>query len=233
MSNLPPSLQEFGHRLKEAAEIQIEKEREENSQQRGQDRSRRLRRGTLLGALAAILLPAGVIAGATTVLSEDGIPLLGESDLPSDVRPAVDPGIRLESAVSDPAGGLPWALRVFTNQQGQECATVGRLRGGVLGQLRDTEFRPFPEGVPGVCGSLAEEGLLVGVERRGQPQPRTVVYGLTSGRDAVSVTTGGDTLQVEPGSLGSYIIVLEGVQQLRGATVRTTLDGQVRERALG
>ncbi len=233
MSNLPPSLQEFGHRLKEAAELQIDKEREERFQQRRQHRSRLLRRRTLLGAVAAILLPAGAIAGATAVLSEDGTPLLGESDLPSDARPAVDPGIRLESTVPDPAGGLPWALRVFTNQQGQECATVGRLRGGALGQLRGTEFRPLPAGAPGVCGSLAEEGLLVGVERRGQPQQRTVVYGLTGGREAIAVTIGGDTRRVQPGSLGSYIIVLEGIQPLRGATLRTTVDGQVRERALG
>ena len=232
-TSLPPSLQEFGHRLKQAAELQIEQEREERAQQRPEPKRGRPHRRAWLAAVAAILLPAGAVAGATAVFSEDGVPLQAENDLPTDVQPAVDPGVRLESAVADPEGGLPWALKVFTNQEGQDCATVGRLRGGLLGQLRGKEFRPFPEGVPGVCGNLAEAGVIAAVDRRRDPQPRTVVYGLTAGRDPVSVTIDGEVRHVDPGPLGSFVIVFEGAQQLRGATLRTAVDGQVRELELG
>ena len=232
-NQLPPSLADFGRRLEQAAEGQLEQERSNRSQQPPQTPPRRLHRRAVLGAVVAILVPAGAVAGATAVLSEDGAPLPGERDLPSDLQPAVDPGIRLDSAVPDPAGGLPWALKVFTNQDGLECAVVGRLRNGVLGQLRGTEFRPFPEGVPGACGDLSKEGLSVAVERRAEPQPRTVVYGLTAGREPVSITIAGEQRRVEPGPLGAYVLPLEGVLPLRGATVRTTVDGEARVRKLG
>lgn len=54
----------------------------------------------------------------------------------------------------DPAGGLPWGMRVVHTTRGQVCVQIGRVQGGVLGELGidgafrdDGRFHPLPADV--------------------------------------------------------------------------------------
>jgi len=224
---LPPALRHLQDQLHEAAERDIEVERRVAA---------RLRRGRwqrrLLVAVAAIVSVGGV-ATAGRVFDRTG------ADEPSDrteprSTPAADPGVIPASATPDPAGGPPWAMRVFINGAGQECVAVGRLRDGALGTY-DVErtFRKLPEKVSGACESLARVGLLVTVQLRDEPLPRTVVYGLSRGTRPVHVTIAGRTHLLRPGPLGSFVDVRAGVFDMRGARASTTVGGHTVSRRLG
>lgn len=218
---LSPGLDDFGRRLREAAERQMEEERDAERRT-----TRRRRRRTLVAGGVAVLLPTAAIAGAGSLLSRDGEPLKEERRLPAKVRPASDPTVIRGSAALDPDGGPPWALRLFENEGGEQCLTVGRLQNGVLGQFRGSDFRPLPASVSGVCDRLAEAGLIVSVERRTTPRPRTVVYGLVDGREPVDLRLGGERLRARPETLGSFVVVLRGVRDTRNAVVSTQVGAR-------
>jgi hypothetical protein len=224
---LPPALRDLQDQLQVAAERDIEVERRV---------AQRLRRGRwrrgLLVAVAA-LVSAGGVAVAGRVLDRTG------ADEPRDrierkVAPAADPGVIAASATPDPAGGPPWAMRVFANPAGLECVAVGRLADGALGTYDAAHtFRKLPETVAGACESLARVGLLVAVQRREQPTARTIVYGLTRGTQPVRVTIAGRTRMLRPGALGSFVDVRAGVFDMRGARASTTVAGATVSRRLG
>jgi hypothetical protein len=79
----------------------------------------------------------------------------------------VEGRVRLLSVRADnPAGGPPWALRVFRSSRGGSCVQLGRVSNGrfglVLGSPAAPTFRPL-QAVPG------ENSLCGGVERGGFP----------------------------------------------------------------
>lgn len=85
----------------------------------------------------------------------DGIPVQGGSRL-------------LSLRVADPAGGLPWGMRITHTTRGLICVQVGRIYHGRLGQLgvdgafaNDGRFHPLPaDALPDVLGGF--QGLLSG-----------------------------------------------------------------------
>lgn len=118
----------------------------------------------LVFAIGAIALAAtGVILTGSPVHSVsrplasvgDGIPVQGGSRL-------------LPMRVADPAGGLPWGMRITHTTRGLICVQVGRVYHGRLGQLgldgafaNDGRFHPLPaEALPDVLGD--SQGLLSG-----------------------------------------------------------------------
>ena len=220
---LSPDLQDFGERLREAAERQVELERREA---RGRSRRSRLRRRTVIGAVLAVLLPAGAIAGAGALPSRDGEPVKGDDRLNESLRPATDPSVALGSAVADPVGGPPWALRVASNARGEECFSLGRLRDGRLGRQDRDGFRPFPRNVPLTCGDLAKEGVVLMAGTQVDPQPRTYFYGISAGRAPVVLELGGRRYEARPKALGTFIFVFEGVRKVPGSEIRTVVDGR-------
>ena len=217
---LPSSLDDFGSRLRDAAARRVEKERRESR------RVRLRRRRTALATLAAVLLPAAAIAGAGSLLRDDGRPLEADPDLPASARPAADPTVLAGGAVPDPDGGLPWAMRVFSNPLGEQCIALGRLRDGTIGRLRRGEFNPLPPDTGGLCGQVAERGVIASIERRTTPRGRTIVYGLVEGSARITVRVAGERRSARPRALGSFIFVFRGIRDLRGAEVRTTRDGR-------
>jgi hypothetical protein len=223
---LPPALRNLQDQLHMAAARDIEVDRRV---------AERLRRGRwkrrLLVALAA-LVSAGGVAVAERALDRTGADEARDR-LPQRVAPAADLGVIASSATPDPDGGPPWAMRAFTNPAGQECIAVGRLRNGALGTYEARTFRVLPLTVLGACQSLARGGLLVTVQRRGHPAPRTIVYGLARGRRPVRITVSGRTRTLRPGAFGSFVDVRTGVLDLRGARVTTTVGGRPVSRRLG
>jgi hypothetical protein len=223
---LPPALDDLREQLREAAGRDNEIERRVAQRVRG---SRR--RQWLLVVVAAIVSFAGV-AVAQRAFDREGPPSPTDR-LPSPTA-AADPGVVSTSATPDPAGGPRWALRVFTNSSGLDCVAVGRLSRGLLGTYDASRtFRALPARVSGACERLGRSGLLVAVQRRAGPQPRTIVYGLARDGRPVRITIAGETRTVEPGGLGSFIDVRSGLADMRGAIVTTTVAGRPARRRLG
>lgn len=224
---LPPALRDLGEQLRAAAARENEVERRVE---------RRLRRGRWRRwplAVVAGLVSVGGVAVADRLAGGRGDDV--EPDrVPRAGAPAADSGIIATSATSDPDGGPPWALRVFTNAAGEDCITVGRLMDGTLGMYDDTRtFHALPRRVVGACEAVGDTGLLVAAQIRGQPLPRTIVYGLARDRRPVRITIGGRTTTLRPGALGSFIDLRVGILNLRGAEVATTAGGRPLRRRLG
>jgi hypothetical protein len=113
----------------------------------------------LVLATAAITLAAtGVIltgspvgtARAPIATAGEGIPVAGGARL-------------LPLRVADPAGGLPWGMRIIHTTRGLICVQIGRVYDGRLGQLGvdgafhdDGRFHPLPtDALPGDIANMA------------------------------------------------------------------------------
>jgi hypothetical protein len=117
----------------------------------------------------ALVVLALVLATAAITLAATGVILTG-----SPVKPAVRPiatagegipvkgGIRLlPLRAADPAGGLPWGIRIIHTTRGEICVQIGRVLDGQLGQLGvdgafhdDGRFHALPaDALPDVLGS--------------------------------------------------------------------------------
>ncbi len=121
-----------------------------------------------------LLVPVAVVllAGGTLALAATGVILTGSAVPPAvPVGPSEGIGDPVSSRllplqVPDPAGGLPWGMRVVETSRGLECAQVGRVDDGRLGELGtdgafndDGLFHPFPSGVvQSFPGGSTEDG---------------------------------------------------------------------------
>lgn len=176
------------------------------------------RRGALwlrrpLGRLRLALIALALGAGSTAALAAGGVILTG-----SPVRTIEHPsatagqgmplpgGSRLlPLRVADPAGGLPWGMRVVRTTRGLVCVQIGRVRDGVLGELGtdgafhdDGLFHPLPaDALPDVSGApdplfVSRCGMpgntfagdIVGLEANAATDPRT--GGSSAGRREIS-----------------------------------------------
>lgn len=206
-SDLLPSLRELGDRLGDAAAREIASEHD------GPPRRRRPRwQPYLLGGVVATLVAAGGVT-ATDVFTGSGDPV------PEERSSSSQSGVLTDSAVPDPAGGLPWAVRVFVDPRGRECLQLGRLRDGALGTVQNGQFRPYQGRPNGSCADLGKVPLVAVVDQRSEPTARTVVFGFSRVRGPVTIRIGGASRRVTPGALGAYVAVYEGMADLTGATV--------------
>jgi hypothetical protein len=219
---LPPALADLREQFRAAAARELAVERE--VERRVQVRTRRRRRPARLASIvaAAVFALAGV-AFAAGLLDRDG-PSLAPEGQALDGQSA-DPGVIVSSAVPDPGGGPPWALKLVSNDRGEECVLVGRLRDGVLGRVRDGVFQPLPAVAQGFCADLSQEPLLAAVEQWPHPT-RTVIYGVSRGRGTVDVTIGGSRTRLRTAGLGTYLFVRRGKLDPGGASVSARIDGR-------
>jgi hypothetical protein len=86
--------------------------------------------GALLATTAVALAATGVILTGTPVRPEEVLnPRVGEG------LPAPGGSRLMPLRASDPAGGLPWGMRVVHTTRGELCVQLGRLQNGKLGEL--------------------------------------------------------------------------------------------------
>jgi hypothetical protein len=226
IDELPSGLAGLRDQLREAASRDIEIE----ARVRSRVRRRRWRQVVPVAAVAAVTTVG--VAVAQRAFDREGLPLPTDR-LPAAAVAAADSDIVASSATRDPAGGLRWALRVFTNPAGEDCFALGRLMDGRLGTFVGSRtFRVQPTRVIGPCDSLGRAGLLVALRYFGGAQPRTVIYGLARDRRPVRVTIRGMTSTVHPHGLGSFIAVRRGLVDKRGAIVSTKVGSRTVHRRL-
>jgi hypothetical protein len=124
-----------------------------------------------------LALPAVVVALATTTiaLAATGVILTGAPvPTPGRMSPVAGAGLPLPGhsrllslRVPDPAGGLPWGMRVVQTTRGLVCVQIGRVQDGQLGELGvdgayhdDGKFHPVGPGVlPTYAGGASEGGV--------------------------------------------------------------------------
>lgn len=117
-----------------------------------------------VAAVAAVLVLGGgaVAVAATGVLS--GAPVKPEvalSPVAGNGVPVSGSTEHLLQSVADPAGGVPWGMRVFHTTRGQICVQVGRELDGQLGELgldsafgNDGRFHVLPPGYGASSGQI-------------------------------------------------------------------------------
>ncbi len=220
MSGLPPGLDDFGARLEQAAEREIE----------GRRRPRRgLRRFGL--PVTAALLAAAVSAGAVRLADRgDGRPIAPErGDSAASLKAADDQSIVTRSAAADPHGGPPWVVRPYANAEGADCVQVGQLRDGRLGRRQRGAFRALPRSATGTCAGRDAAEPLIGVQHTND---RTVVFGLAADRDPVIVRVGTRVRRVRPVAFGAFVVVFAGGVDER-VEVRSRVRGRETVRTFG
>jgi hypothetical protein len=118
----------------------------------------------LLALTAAALAATGVFSTGSPV--HPGRVLSGTAGVGMPAKG----GVRLLSlSVPDPAGGLPWGMRIVNTTRGLRCLQIGRLYHGELGVLgRDGAF-----GDDGRFHPLPPDAL--GLDIGGRPGPRAIV----------------------------------------------------------
>lgn len=148
----------------------------------------------------AVAAPALVLATATIALAATGVILTGSPVHPvGRPNPTVGEGVPVAGGsrvlalrAPDPAGGLPWGIRVTRTTRGLLCVQVGRVDHGQIGELgvdgafgNDGRFHPLPsDALPDVldrvgmlnsdCESpgLIFAGDIVGIQLSAAGNPR-------------------------------------------------------------
>lgn len=212
-------------------------------------RDQAARRGTRLAPIRArslrlLALALLALLGTTTIaLAASGVILTGSNVLtPGHPRrsgyglgvPTPGGGELLPLRAPDPAGGLPWGMRIVRTTRGLLCLQIGRVQDGMLGELGidgafhdDGLFHPLPadalwvqRGFGANCELSGRSGFAaaivgvqpsaVGLDPSGsRASLREISFGLL-GKHARKITyrseDGVKTTEVLPG-LGAYLIV--------------------------
>jgi hypothetical protein len=157
----------------------------------------RLRRWRPLALILVIVLAGGTGALAATGVIPFGRPVpvphykFGAHAVVQGSGVVEAASVRLEAQAADPAGGLPWAMRLAKTSHHLGCLEVGRLEDGQIGIIgehgafgNDDRFHPLPLGV------LATWGACQPLDASGQ---------LVVNAEAGLVTTAGDAIGLAPG----------------------------------
>jgi hypothetical protein len=181
-------------------------------------RRRRYRRRNLLLAVSAALALSGTAIAATELLSV-GDPVPSDpAAFSADQRPLASTERLSGVQVDDPAGGLPWGVRLARNSAGDPCVTIGRVYRGRIGVLDGGTFRALPRYGAQKCTHFTADRPLAlsAATLRSDGQWRTVVNGVASDRIAsidVSVN-GAKPVDLVPDKDGAFLLVAEGQPSL-------------------
>ncbi|WP_022930089.1 hypothetical protein [Patulibacter americanus] len=198
-----PSLEAFGERLA-AADV------------------RRWRRGSGFGGPGVLLAAfVGTTGLALTAATGSPVPPFLRAEAPV-VRPAPT-SVRLSTVrAADPAGGLPWTVRVGSAGDGTRCVTVGQVRGERLGiETAEGRFEPLGPTADAQCGQIADGGAaahapVVGLRDvravSGRAGRFTVLFGVARpGTDRVrALLPNGRTVVASLAADGSFVALLPG-----------------------
>lgn len=177
----------------------------------------RRRRRVIAVALAAIGATGG-IAVATQLISV-GSP---RPDPQKGSRYRVPAGSgTIAITAPDRERSLPWGVLVYRSSTGENCAAVGHVRAGQLGELRNGSFRPSTDRSGGACRKPGRAPFVVDVRYL---DGRSLVFGRA--RDDVESMRAnyrGRTRQAKTGAGGAFLFVFDA--GLRSGEVELTALG--------
>jgi hypothetical protein len=180
---------------------------------------RRVRMTGPLAHLRVGVLAFALLAGSAAIaLAASGVILTGSPVQPAGhPSPTVGEGIPIAGAsrllplqAPDPAGGLPWGMRVVHTTRGLICVQIGRIHNGQLGELGvdgafhdDGLFHPLPADIlpdtaapPSAMGNVSCEppgviyaGDIVGLQLSAASNP-TASAGVTAAADRREISFG-------------------------------------------
>jgi hypothetical protein len=189
------ALDELRENLREAAQRDIAATRV---------RRRRKRRAT--GLIALALIGGTAVAGAADLISVGG-PSQDPRDQGSDAyKPP--PGTLQPTILATAESGreLPYAVGVYTANNGLKCLVAGSLRGYTLGREKDGTFQPYRHDTVGSCRE-PERGDFAALPIDG----RTLVYGrVTPKYPKATITVDGDTISPPVQKGGGFLVVYDG-----------------------
>ncbi len=159
----------------------------------------------LLGTTTIALAASGVILTGSNVPTHGrlrpgygfGAPVPGGSEL-------------LPLRASDPAGGLPWGMRIVRTTRGELCVQLGRVKDGMLGELgvdgafhNDGRFHPLPvDALLGIdCEPPSQSGFsgaIIGL------QPSAVSLQPSAASDRSANISRGSLREISYGLLGAH-----------------------------
>ena len=199
-SNLPPALEQLRGEFVRVADEEL-----------GRGTPRHARK---TWALTAVFLCAGVAAaGAAGVVITRGEPTAEApiEDLPADLRPRPETAELDPIRVPDPAGGLPWGVRLSISETGQRCYAIGQVMDREIGRVVAGQFHALPVRGPGRCADLTRGPFSIGVEQRtsgAHGAARTIIAGVAGSAVAhFDVTVAGQPQRLEPSRSGVFLAV--------------------------
>lgn len=183
----------------------------------------------------AVALGAGAVAVAGSQLL-DGATSGDRHSVPRHDVPARSDTKLSALRVPDPAGGLPWGVRLYTSKLGLPCVLVGRVKDDHLGVPSGGRFLRYPLDAPGLCSDSKDEHAAFAVRRTSTPAPgRTLVYGVVD-RTVSSVVIHPEAGRSQPVTVaddGGFLLVEASPGAMRSATITMTVAGRKRTSRLG
>jgi hypothetical protein len=178
--------------------------------------------------LASVIGAAAIATAATELIDRDGVVTTDRTSIPPRDAPADETLSRLR--VPDPAGGLPWGLRMYTSKLGLPCVLLGHVKDDKLGTVRGSRFLRYPARAPGSCATDADANLVFTIRRAANPAPgRAVLYGRVD-RSVMSLTVAGGSGSEEPVEIapdGAFLVVSERLDRWDGRDlIVVTSDGR-------
>jgi hypothetical protein len=214
-------------------------------------RAWRLRRSSVVIALAGLVLVGGAVAAAATILWPSGAPA---PPIRTDINRQITPQSERLSDLRVPegAGGAVWGLSFFRDRNGLVCVQVGRVFGERLAYLGDDgalhDLNPGSQsfGCGGLAGAPLADDRAQGealMAENGQPcddapipcpdEParlRSIRYGVL-GPDATTASyapPGGTSRELKLSAEGAFLIIQPGRGPVGGFLRVIYADGSVR-----
>jgi hypothetical protein len=171
-----------------------------------------MRRPLLAAAMLALATGAGIATASALMPESERFETAPQHLLPGPAQVVV--GAR----APDPGGGPDWAVRTYVSRTGGLCAELGRLRGGVFGDVgADGAFVPRAEGATGTCAGDPAEPLVAAIRHSPATQreaARTVLFGASArGLRELRVSPRGEPdLDLAVGARGSFVAAFAGTR---------------------
>jgi hypothetical protein len=171
-----------------------------------------MRRPLLAAAMLVLATGAGIATASALIPEAERF-----ETAPEHLRPG-PAEVLVGARTPDPAGGPDWAVRTYVSRRGGLCAELGRLQGGVFGDVgQDGAFAPRPEGATGTCAGDPAERLVVAIRHvqanEGQAA-RTVLFGASARglRDLRLSPRGEPGRDLAVGARGSFVAAFAGTR---------------------
>ena len=186
-----------------------------------------------LTALSAILLGGGLAVAIGELTADDNDSVGGDPRAPDSPQPTGR--VLARSTAADPLGGPRCGLSTYTSKKDEQCVIAARVVNGQMGVISNGRFTPLRRTAIGFCDKLSRSHLIFTVGTYSAANGgRTVLYGQADREVQRLVLQRSQRLQdIRLFSDGTFLVVVAGVNALRGSRFTATVGGKRRTYQLG